>query len=255
MYTGFICSCLEYCSHIWGASPFTFLLDKVELKAICLIGDPSLTLTLDSLSLRCKVASLSLFYGYYFGHCSNKLAACMPPPMGWPHSIHQASFTHNYCVELSNARINWFSDGFFPSASRLWNSLPSVFPASSHPPSFKSRSITIVNRWQDFFFFSYIYINIPFLDTVAVFFITWNWLLFFFLRDTDSRKGAKCPFYVPIHLKKKRKKKDISCNNHGILLKTHPLLHSMVAGMIMHLLVCLMDFVTVKLVRGTMHSH
>ena len=43
----------------------------------------------------------------------------------------------NYCVELSNARINWFSDGFFPSASRLWNSLPSVFPASFNLPSFK----------------------------------------------------------------------------------------------------------------------
>ena len=43
----------------------------------------------------------------------------------------QPSFAHNYCVELSNARINRFSDGFFPSTSRLWNSLPSsVFPAS-----------------------------------------------------------------------------------------------------------------------------
>ena len=41
-------------------------------------------------------------------------------------------------MELSNARINRFSDGFFPSTSRLWNSLPSsVFPASSNLPSFK----------------------------------------------------------------------------------------------------------------------
>ena len=45
---------------------------------------------------------------------------------------------HNYCVELSNARINQFRDGFFPSTSHLWNSLPSsVFPASFKLPSFK----------------------------------------------------------------------------------------------------------------------
>ena len=138
LYTGFIHPCLEYCSHIWGSSPYTSLLDRVESKAICLISDPSLTSTLDPLSLRRKVASLSLFYHYYFGHCSDELAACIPPPMARPRSTRQATFAHNYCVELSNARINRFSDGFFPSTSHLWNSLPSaVFPASFNLPSFK----------------------------------------------------------------------------------------------------------------------
>ena len=54
--TGFIRPCLEYCSHIWGTSPYTSLLDRVESKAIRLIGDLSLTSTLDPLSLRRKVA-------------------------------------------------------------------------------------------------------------------------------------------------------------------------------------------------------
>ena len=131
LYTGFIRPCLEYCSHIWGSSPYTSLLDRVESKAIHLISDPSLTSTLDPLSLRRKVASLSLFYRYYFDHCSDELAACIPPPMARPRSTRQATFAHNYSVELSNARINRFSDGFFPSTSHLWNSLPSaVFPAS-----------------------------------------------------------------------------------------------------------------------------
>ena len=53
LYTGFICPCLEYCSHIWGSSPYTSLLDRVESKAIRLIGDPSLTSTLDPMSLCC----------------------------------------------------------------------------------------------------------------------------------------------------------------------------------------------------------
>ena len=138
LYTGFIRPCLEYCSHIWGSSPYTSLLDRIESKAIRLIGDPSLTSTLDPLSLRRKVASLSLFYRYYFGHCSDELATCIPPPMARPRSTRQATFAHNYCVELSNARINRFSDGFFPSTSHLWNSPPSsVFPASFNLPSFK----------------------------------------------------------------------------------------------------------------------
>ena len=138
LYTGFIRPCLEYCSHIWGCSSYTSLLDRIESKAICLIGYFSLTSTLDPLSLRRMVASLSLFYRYYFGHCSDELAACIPPPMARPRSTRQATFAHNYCAELSNARINRFSDSFFPSTSHLWNSLPSpAFPASFNLPSFK----------------------------------------------------------------------------------------------------------------------
>ena len=138
LYTGFIRPCLEYCTHIWGCSPYTSLLNRVESKAICLIGDPSLTSTLDPLSFCRKVASLSLFYCYYFGHCSDELAAYIPPPMARPRFTRQTSFAHNYCVELSNTRINWFSDGFFPSTSCLWNSLPSsVFLTSFNLPSFK----------------------------------------------------------------------------------------------------------------------
>ena len=50
----------------------------------------------------------------------------------------QESNSHDYCVELSNARNNRFNDGFFPSTSCLWNSLPSsVFPAYFNLPSFK----------------------------------------------------------------------------------------------------------------------
>ena len=83
-------------------------------------------------------ASLFLFYRYYVGHCSDELATCIRPPMARPRSTRQATFAHNYCVELSNTRINRFSDGFFPSTSHLWNSLPSsVFPASFNLSSFK----------------------------------------------------------------------------------------------------------------------
>ena len=99
-------------------------------------------------------ASLSLFYRYYFGHCSDELATCIPPPMARPRSTRQATFAHNYCVELSNVRINRFSDGFFPSTSYLWNSLPSsVFPASFNLPSFKRQVYHHLRGQMAWFFF------------------------------------------------------------------------------------------------------
>ena len=95
IYKGLIRPCLEYCSHIWGASSYTYLLDRVESKAIRLIGDASVTSSLDSLSLRRKVASLSLFYRYYFGHCSGELAGCIPPPLARPRNTRRATHAHS----------------------------------------------------------------------------------------------------------------------------------------------------------------
>ena len=125
---------------------------------IYMCGNPSLTSTLDPLSLRRKVASLSLFYRYWFGHCSDELAACIPPPMARPRSTRKATFAHNYCVELSNARINWFSDCFFPLLPAfgtlsllLYFWLPLTFLPS------KGRSITTLGtRCMIFFSLSFL---------------------------------------------------------------------------------------------------
>ena len=121
-----------------GASPYTRLLDRVESKAIRLIGDASVTSSLDSLSLRRKVASLSLFYRYYFGHCSEELAGCVPPPLARPRNTRRATFAHRFSVEMCNPRVDRYSDCFFYSTSLLWNSLPdSVFPTTYNLSLFK----------------------------------------------------------------------------------------------------------------------
>ena len=141
LYIGLIRPCLEYCSHIWGSSPSVYLLDRVESKAIRLINDSSLTSSLDSLSLRRKVASLSLFYRYYFGRCSAELKDRVPRPLRRPRCTRQAAVSHRYSVDLCNPRIGRYSDCFFPSTSRLWNSLPAaVFPASYNLSSFKRQA-------------------------------------------------------------------------------------------------------------------
>ena len=64
-----------YCCHVWAGDPSYYfeLLDKLQ-KIICRTIGPSLAASLDPLAHRLNVASLSLFYRYYFGKCSQELA-------------------------------------------------------------------------------------------------------------------------------------------------------------------------------------
>ena len=131
---------MEYCSHIWGGSSFTRLLDKVESKAKRLINCNLLSNSLDSLSLRRDVGALSLFYRYYNGRCSRELVTRIPPPLRRPRCTRSAASSHDFCVEIGNSRIVRCGTSFFPATSALWNSLPSlVFPALFNLSVFKAR--------------------------------------------------------------------------------------------------------------------
>ena len=73
--------CMEYCCHIWAGAPSCYLelLDKLQ-KRICRTVGPSLAASLEPLAHHRNVASLSLFYRYYFGKCSSELAQLVPLP-------------------------------------------------------------------------------------------------------------------------------------------------------------------------------
>ena len=140
LYRGLVRPCMEYSSHVWGASPHTSILDKVELKAFRLIASPPLTNNLQSLSLRRNVASLSLFYRYYNSHCSSELSNSMPPPLRRPCSTRLSSNSHLHSVQLSNPRINRYSQAFIYSTGSLWNTLPqTIFPPNYDLHTFKRR--------------------------------------------------------------------------------------------------------------------
>ena len=76
-----ICPCMEYCCHVRAGAPSCYLelLDKLQ-KWICRIVGPSLAASLEPVAHHRNVASLSLFYRYYFGRCSSELAQLVPLP-------------------------------------------------------------------------------------------------------------------------------------------------------------------------------
>ena len=68
LYKSTIRASMEYCCDVWACAPSCYLdlLDKLQ-KRICRIVGPSLAAFLEPLAHRRNVASLSLFYRYYFG--------------------------------------------------------------------------------------------------------------------------------------------------------------------------------------------
>ena len=89
LYKSNIRSCMEYCCHVWAGAPSCYLelLDKLQ-KRICRTVGPSLASSLEPLAHRRNVASLSLFYGHYFGRCSSELAHLVPLPYFRGRSTH-----------------------------------------------------------------------------------------------------------------------------------------------------------------------
>ena len=136
---------MEHCCHLWAGAPRSHLsaLDRVERRVRNLVGH-SLAEQLQPLSVRRDVASLSLFYRYYFGSCSPMLTACVPGGKVFSRSTRAASVSHKYSVELERSRTVSRSSSFFVRASQLWNKLPqSSFPEKYDLQSFKRR----VNRF------------------------------------------------------------------------------------------------------------
>ena len=66
--------CMEYCCRVWAGAPNCYLelLDKLQKRKCGTVG-PSLAASVEPLAHRRNVASLSVFYRYYFGRCSSEL--------------------------------------------------------------------------------------------------------------------------------------------------------------------------------------
>ena len=139
LYKSTIWPCMEYCCHGWAGAPSCYLelLDKLQ-KRICKIVGPSLAASLESLAHRRNVASLSLFYRYYFGRCSSELAQLVPLPYSRGRSTRYSDRLHDFSVTIPRCYKD--VNSFFPLTARLWNSLPiECFPLTYDLSGFKSR--------------------------------------------------------------------------------------------------------------------
>ena len=119
-YKSTIRPCMEYCCHVWAGAPSCYLelLDKLQ-KQICRTVGPSLATSLETLAHCRNVASLSLFYRYYFGRCSSELAELVPLPYSRGRSTRYSDRLHDFSVTIPSC----YKD-VYVKVSFLWNSLP-----------------------------------------------------------------------------------------------------------------------------------
>ena len=118
--------CIEQCCHFWAGAPSCYLelLDKLQ-KGICRTVSSSLAAFVEPLAHHQNVASLSLFYRYYLGRCSSKLAQLVPLPFSWDRPTRYSDRLHDFSVHQTIARCykDVYINSFFPHRARLWNSL------------------------------------------------------------------------------------------------------------------------------------
>ena len=87
-----------------------------------------------------NVASLSLFYSYYFGRYSSELAQLVPLPYFLGRSTCYSDRLHDFSVTIPRCYKDVYVNSFFPCTDRLWNSLPiELFPLTYDLSGFKSR--------------------------------------------------------------------------------------------------------------------
>ena len=111
---------MECCCHVWVGAPSCYLelLDKLQ-KQICRAVSPSLAASLEPLAHCQNVASLSLFYMYYFGRCSSELAQLVPLPYSREWSTRYFDSLHDFSVTIPRRYKDVYVNSFFPRTARF----------------------------------------------------------------------------------------------------------------------------------------
>ena len=94
------------------------MLDKFK-KRICRTADFLLAASLEPLADCRNRASLSLFYGYYFGRCSSELAQLIPRPYSPGRSTRYSNRLHDFSVTIARFYKNVYVNSFFSYTARL----------------------------------------------------------------------------------------------------------------------------------------
>ena len=93
----------------------------------------------EPLAHRQNVASLCLFYRYYFDKCSSELTELVPLPYSQGRPTHYSDWLHDLSVTVPRCYKYVYAIGFFPRTVRLWDFLPiECFPLAYDLSGFKS---------------------------------------------------------------------------------------------------------------------
>ena len=113
LYKSTIHPCMEDCCHFWTSAPSCYLelLDKLQIW-LCRTVSPSLAASPEPLANCWNVASLSLFYRYYFGRCYSELAF-------WGRSSCYSDRLHDFSVTIPRCYKDICVNSFFPRTARL----------------------------------------------------------------------------------------------------------------------------------------
>ena len=116
LYKSTIRPCMEYCCHDWAGAPSCYLelLDNVG---------PSLAASLEPLAHRQNLASLSLFYMYYFCRCSSELAQLVPLPFSQSRSTCYSDRLYDFSVTIPRCYNNVYVNSFFSRTARVFRIL------------------------------------------------------------------------------------------------------------------------------------
>ena len=197
LYTGFIHPSLEYCSYIWGSSPYTSLLDRVESKAIRLIGDPFLTSTL----------ALCLFAGRWLLYLFSTAITLVTALMNLLPVFHLQWISH-----IPHSRQHLPTTIVWNAPMReLIGSMMVSFPLL---PAFGTLSLllyfrlpskgwsttTLGTRWHFYFFFFFT------LFRYFINFYCFHYISYTFVKGCRLEKGHIVPVLCSHSLKKKKKK-------------------------------------------------
>ena len=149
---------MECCCHVWAGIPNCYfeLLNKLQ-KRICRTVGHSLAASFEPLAYRQNVASLSLFYRYYFGRCSSEQAQLVPLPFSRGRSTHYSDRLHDFPVTITWCYKDVYVNSSFPCTAWFQNSLPKeCFPLNYDLNGFKSRInrhlLTVGSLWTDFLY-------------------------------------------------------------------------------------------------------
>ena len=119
--------------------------DRIQSRALKLIGDDRVVSSITSLGHRRNVSCIVLFYKYYFGKCSAGLSELIPPPQVFTRNTRLSGRSHAFTVaNMSHRRTHYRESSFFIRTARLWNDLPAnIFPECFNISVFKATLLTI----------------------------------------------------------------------------------------------------------------